>query len=53
MTVTGDAGTTYTIESSTDLRTWKQIGTVTLSGTEASYTDPNPPKTCFYRAVQR
>jgi len=53
MTISGDAGTTYAIESSADLRTWKQIGAVTLSGPQATYTDTNPPKTCFYRAVQR
>jgi subtilisin-like proprotein convertase family protein len=52
MTVTGEAQNTYTIEASTDLRTWSPIATITLSGTQADFTDPNPAPVRFYRATQ-
>jgi hypothetical protein len=38
--VTGDPGT-YTIQSSTDMTTWNDLGEVTLEGSTATFTDTN------------
>jgi hypothetical protein len=39
--VQGDAGMTYVIEASEDLKTWAAVGTVTLSGSSAVFEDAN------------
>jgi hypothetical protein len=52
MTVIGEAGTTHVIEASSDVRTWSPIATITLSGPEADFIDPNPASARFYRCTQ-
>jgi len=53
--VTGDAGFTYTIQFSTDLINWSQIGTLAVTtGTSADFTDTAQPTRGpkgFYRAI--
>jgi hypothetical protein len=52
MTVTGDPTSTHAIEASSDLVTWTTIATITLSGPQTEFTDPNPAAVRFYRATQ-
>jgi uncharacterized delta-60 repeat protein len=51
--VTGQAGQSYQIEASTDLRTWSNIGTVTGAATPQLFTDSNAKGLSqrFYRAT--
>ncbi len=52
--LSGPDGDQETLEASEDLLTWQAIGTVTLSGGTASFTDPaarQPGGARFYRAV--
>jgi len=53
--VTGDAGFTYTIQFSTDLINWSQIGTLAITtGASADFTDTAQPvrgAKGFYRAI--
>ena len=51
--VTGAAGATCTIESSTDLRTWTPLGTQTLTGDAWNFVDLSESTGTqkFYRAV--
>jgi len=53
MTLIGDPQTAYTIEASSDLRTWSAIGSVTLTGPQSDFVDPNATSPRFYRAVRR
>jgi hypothetical protein len=53
MLVTGQAGVSYRVEASSDLRTWSNVGTVTGAAAPVSFTDPSgatsPQR--FYRVV--
>jgi autotransporter-associated beta strand protein len=55
ITGTGFPGLTYTVEASTDLKTWMSIGTATAAspGGELSFMDPDAPNFThrFYRFV--
>jgi hypothetical protein len=40
--VTGTVGTTYAIESSSDMKNWTEVGRTTLVATSQLYVDPSP-----------
>ena len=51
--ITGRAGQAFSVQRSTNLKDWTEIGTATVSGLTASYVDGTAPGTVlgFYRAV--
>jgi uncharacterized delta-60 repeat protein len=55
MRVAGEIGRAYKVESSTDLRTWSDVGTVTGTDAPASFTDSAAPgqRHRFYRVSPR
>jgi uncharacterized repeat protein (TIGR01451 family) len=55
-TLTGEPVVTYTIEASSNLASWENIGNVTAAGNGTiQFTDPNPPTSGqrFYRAARQ
>jgi hypothetical protein len=55
-TLTGEPFLTYTIQASTNLASWVNIGNVTAAGNGTiQFTDPNPPTSGqrFYRAARQ
>lgn len=55
-TLTGEPFLTYTIQTSTNLTAWENIGNVTAAGNGTiQFTDPNPPTSSqrFYRAARQ
>jgi hypothetical protein len=51
--VGGPTGATVHVQSSSDLRSWSDVGTVVLGGNPVTFTDPAPraKQPLFYRAV--
>ena len=48
--MSGDPGVVYTVESSTDLRTWSTLTNVTIPNLTITLIDPEPSGARFYRA---
>jgi len=53
VTVTGVAGQTYAIQSSSNLKDWSDLTTVTLTNSAGNFTDPSAPnyQQRFYRGL--
>ncbi len=51
--INGEAGATYFIEASSDLANWQVVGSRTLSGTTATFDEPQNPSGRFYRVFRQ